>query len=67
MPTYDYACRGCLHEFEHVQPITQDPILICPKCKKRLLYRKVGRGALVQFKGSGFYETDYKRGKRRGK
>jgi putative FmdB family regulatory protein len=61
MPTYDYECRGCSHEFEARQPITQDPLRDCPECKKSLLTRKIGTGSLVQFKGSGFYETDYKR------
>lgn len=61
MPTYDYACRGCPNEFEHRQPISEDPLQQCPSCNAPLLYRKISGGAGVVFKGTGFYETDYKR------
>jgi putative FmdB family regulatory protein len=61
MPTYDYACRGCDYTFEFRQEITADPLKNCPGCEKPTLYRKVGGGAAVIFKGSGFYETDYKK------
>lgn len=60
MPTYDYACHGCPHTFEARQSIIADPLRDCPKCKKPLLHRRVGKGSYVHFKGSGFYETDYK-------
>lgn len=59
-PTYDYSCRGCPHTFEAFQPITADPLRDCPECKQPLLYRQIGSGGAVIFRGSGFYETDYK-------
>ena len=61
MPTYDYACASCGHTFEEFQSMTSDPLKKCPKCKKNKLERLIGSGAGVIFKGSGFYETDYKR------
>ncbi len=60
MPTYDYICESCGCEFEHFQSITAKPLRTCPKCKKRKLKRLIGAGAGVIFKGSGFYETDYR-------
>jgi len=61
MPTYDYVCRACGHRFEHYQSM-QDPVLRkCPECGRLRLERLIGAGAGVLFKGSGFYETDYKR------
>ena len=61
MPTYDYECRACGHEFEQFQPITAGALRKCPACGKLKLRRLIGAGAGVIFKGSGFYETDYKR------
>ena len=60
MPTYDYACKACGHRFEEFQSISADPLKTCPACKKRKLERLIGAGAGVIFKGSGFYETDYR-------
>ncbi len=60
MPTYDYECDACGHEFELFQSITEDVKRICPECKKPKLRRLFGTGAAVVFKGSGFYETDYR-------
>jgi putative FmdB family regulatory protein len=60
MPTYDYVCDACDHEFELFQPITAEPEKRCPKCKKPKLRRLFGTGAAVMFKGSGFYTTDYR-------
>ena len=60
MPTYDYACQACDHEFEAFQAITAKPLRKCPQCGKLRLKRLVGIGAGVIFKGSGFYETDYR-------
>ena len=61
MPTYDYLCDACDHQFEHRQPMSASKLRTCPKCKKRKLRRLIGSGAGVIFKGSGFYQTDYKR------
>ena len=60
MPTYEYICRACGHEFEEFQSIKADPIAVCPKCRKRKVERKISGGGAVIFKGGGFYETDYR-------
>lgn len=60
MPTYDYECTACGHEFEHFQRITEDPLKKCPECGKKKLNRLFGTGAAIVFKGSGFYQTDYR-------
>jgi putative FmdB family regulatory protein len=60
MPTYDYSCDACRHEFEVFEPITAEPQKKCPKCKKNKLRRLFGAGAGLIFKGSGFYQTDYR-------
>jgi putative FmdB family regulatory protein len=62
MPTYDYRCDACQHEFEEVQSFKADPLKTCPKCGQDRLRRLFGTGAAILFKGGGFYETDYKRG-----
>jgi len=60
MPTYDYECNACGHLFELFQGIN-DPIKRkCPECGRLKLQRLFGTGAAVVFKGSGFYETDYR-------
>jgi putative FmdB family regulatory protein len=61
MPTYDYVCAACDHAFEHFQSMTSRRLRKCPACGQPRLERLVGSGAGVIFKGSGFYETDYKR------
>lgn len=63
MPTYDYACPKCGHEFEVFQSMSDKPLTKCPKCKKAGVKRLLGTGAGLMFKGSGFYETDYKKSK----
>jgi putative FmdB family regulatory protein len=60
MPTYDYVCDACEHAFEHFQSMKDDALTKCPKCKKKKLRRLIGPGAAVVFKGSGFYQTDYR-------
>jgi putative FmdB family regulatory protein len=60
MPTYDYRCQACEHAFEEFQSITAKSLRKCPKCGKAKLQRLIGIGAGVIFKGSGFYETDYR-------
>jgi putative FmdB family regulatory protein len=61
MPTYDYVCRACEHRFEHFQSMQEARLRKCPECGKLRLERLIGAGAGILFKGSGFYETDYKR------
>jgi putative FmdB family regulatory protein len=60
MPTYDYVCDSCEHQFENFQSITSPVLKKCPACGKRKLRRLIGAGAAIVFKGSGFYETDYR-------
>jgi putative FmdB family regulatory protein len=60
MPTYDYECDACKHKFEEFQSMKDEPLKVCPKCKKKKLRRLFGTGAAILFKGSGFYETDYR-------
>ncbi|MEQ8210826.1 MAG: zinc ribbon domain-containing protein [Lacipirellulaceae bacterium] len=60
MPTYDYECDACGHEFELFQSISDPLKRKCPECSKLKLRRLFGTGAAVVFKGSGFYETDYR-------
>ncbi|HOE00920.1 MAG TPA: zinc ribbon domain-containing protein, partial [Kiritimatiellia bacterium] len=62
MPTYEYQCRKCGHEFEKFQSITAAPVKTCPKCRGRVA-RLVSGGAGIIFKGTGFYQTDYKNAK----
>jgi putative FmdB family regulatory protein len=61
MPTYEYACPKCGHQFEQFQSMRDEPLKKCPKCGKTGLKRLVGGGAGLIFKGSGFYITDYKK------
>jgi putative FmdB family regulatory protein len=60
MPTYDYQCQACGHSWELFQSMNDNPVKSCPKCKKRKAKRLLGVGAGLIFKGTGFYETDYK-------
>ncbi len=59
MPTYDYICDACGHEFEAFESMKVDPQTICPTCHEARLRRKIGPGAAILFKGSGFYQTDF--------
>jgi putative FmdB family regulatory protein len=60
MPTYEYQCDACKHHFEELQAFSDAPLKKCPKCKKKKLQRLIGAGAAIIFKGSGFYQTDYR-------
>jgi len=60
MPTYDYECTACEHRFEMFQSITAKPIRKCPQCGKMTVRRLIGSGGAIIFKGSGFYQTDYR-------
>ena len=59
MPTYEYKCPDCGHEFEEFQSMTAKPIKKCSACGKRKVQRLISSGLQPIFKGSGFYETDY--------
>ena len=61
MPTYDYECSACGHTFDLLQGMSDAKLTQCPKCKKEQLLRLIGTGSGVIFKGTGFYETDYKK------
>jgi len=61
MPTYQYECSACGHELEIIQSMVGKRLTKCPKCKKNKLERLIGAGTGIIFKGSGFYETDYKK------
>ena len=60
MPTYDYECDACGHKFELFQSISAPVEKKCPECGKLKLRRLFGTGAAIVFKGSGFYQTDYR-------
>jgi len=62
MPTYDYKCTQCGHDFEMFQSMSEDHIKKCPECEG-IVRRLVGGGSGLIFKGSGFYLTDYGKGK----
>ncbi len=59
MPTYEYECLSCGHQFEESQRITEGPLEVCPRCKGKVR-RRISAGAGFLFKGSGFYTTDYR-------
>jgi len=67
MPTYDYRCDACGQAFEAFQRMSEDPLVECPSCGEPKLRRLIGAGAGIIFKGSGFYETDYKRSRKEPK
>jgi putative FmdB family regulatory protein len=60
MPTYDYRCAACGHTLEIFHGMAEKPRRSCPKCKKPKLERLISAGGGVLFKGSGFYQTDYR-------
>jgi len=60
MPTYDYECGACGHHFELFQSISEGARRKCPSCGRLKLRRLIGAGAAVLFRGSGFYQTDYR-------
>ena len=60
MPTYEYRCAACGHEMEAFQSIKARPLKKCPACSAMKLERLISGGGAVIFKGSGFYETDYR-------
>jgi putative FmdB family regulatory protein len=60
MPTYDYECDACGHTFDVFQSINEAKKRKCPECGKPKLRRLFGAGSAIVFKGSGFYQTDYR-------
>ncbi len=60
MPTYDYRCKACGHELELFQSMSERPKRKCPSCGKSALERLIGAGGGLLFKGSGYYQTDYR-------
>ncbi|MBL8813659.1 MAG: zinc ribbon domain-containing protein [Planctomycetaceae bacterium] len=60
MPTYEYRCEACDHKWDEFQSITAKPTRKCPKCKKLKAERIISAGGGIIFKGSGFYQTDYR-------
>jgi putative FmdB family regulatory protein len=64
MPTYEYICRACGHNFEIYQAFTDDTLTICPSCGGEL--RKVFGAPTITFKGSGFYATDNRKSSKSG-
>lgn len=60
MPTYEYRCKDCNHQFEKLQPIKDFPLEICPQCGGKIK-RMITGGSGMIFKGTGFYITDYKK------
>ena len=60
MPLYEYECEACAHRFEVIQKFSDAPISVCPKCGGAV--QKLLSSPAIQFKGSGFYLTDYGRG-----
>ncbi len=63
MPTYDYTCQQCSHNFEASQKITAEPLVTCPACSQDTLRRGPGGGSSLMIRGKDFYYTDYGPGK----
>lgn len=61
MPTYDYICKACDQSFEIFHSMKEADRTDCPSCGEATLQKKIGTGAGIIFKGSGFYETDYRK------
>tara|TARA_Y100001934_G_C12212403_1_gene706748 strand:- start:372 stop:716 length:345 start_codon:yes stop_codon:yes gene_type:complete len=64
MPIYEYQCEACNHKLEKLQKISDEPLKICPECKAPSL-RKLVSAAAFRLKGGGWYETDFKTGKKK--
>ena len=58
MPIYEYECEACGNRFELIQRLSDDPVVICPKCGQPKVHKLMSSPA-IQFKGSGFYINDY--------
>ena len=64
MPIYEYECTSCSHQMDKLQKISDDPLVICPACDEETLQKKIS-AAGFRLKGSGWYETDFKTGKKK--
>ena len=64
MPIYEYKCSNCGHQFEKIQKFSDDPLKKCPKCDKNALNKLISSPSF-RLKGSGWYETDFKTGKKK--
>ena len=64
MPIYDYKCSNCEHQIEVIQKINDEPMIVCPECSKRSL-KKLVSAPSFRLKGGGWYETDFKTGKKK--
>ncbi|ACR13125.1 FmdB family zinc ribbon protein [Teredinibacter turnerae] len=64
MPIYEYRCESCGHELEALQKISDAPLQDCPACETASLKKKVSAAAF-RLKGGGWYETDFKSGKKK--
>lgn len=64
MPIYEYRCEACQHELEALQKISDEPLVVCPKCNASALRKQVS-AAGFRLKGGGWYETDFKSGSKK--
>jgi putative FmdB family regulatory protein len=64
MPIYEYRCDHCGHEFDTLQKVSDEPLKVCPECNEPRLVKKVS-AAGFRLKGGGWYETDFKSGKKK--
>ena len=64
MPIYEYQCESCGHEMEALQKMSDDPLVECPECRAKSL-KKLISAAGFRLSGSGWYETDFKSGKKK--
>ena len=64
MPIYEYRCDNCGHEMEAIQKMSDDPLKQCPNCEQDTLVKKVSAPGF-RLKGGGWYETDFKSGKKK--
>jgi putative FmdB family regulatory protein len=67
MPTYEYRCAACGHDFERFQKINDPPVRTCPECGSKDVEKQISSGAGLLFKGPGFYATDYRSPRREKK
>jgi putative FmdB family regulatory protein len=64
MPIYEYRCQDCGHELEAMQKLSDAPLTDCPECNSNGL-KKLISAAAFRLKGNGWYETDFKQGKKK--